>query len=118
MTVEESLDRFGLRPADEHLGEIRKILAQETERESRDQGQGDTELMKLSAVQLFSAGQLEDVHLLAGAGLDRTRKYLEDMPEGRGREALDRIRSSEQSGDFAGFDVAEQMRFYEEYFGD
>ncbi|MGW2520803.1 hypothetical protein ACWC09_28050 [Streptomyces sp. NPDC001617] len=61
MDEDESLHRYGLHPAGADLDEVRGLLAEQTRLETRAQGDGDTELMKLCCVQLFNAGVLEDV---------------------------------------------------------
>jgi hypothetical protein len=137
MDVEESLQRFGLHPASDVLEEIRLLLIEETARESRQQGDGDTELMKLCCVQLFAAGQLEDirliylakaasmdaaaaidVQLLCGAGLPETKRYLAHQHDDVGRAALAQIVESERAGDFTDFSVGTQMDAYRDYYSE
>src|SRR5215472_4034435 len=98
MTEQESLARFGVSPSSEHISAIREILRDAVERERSSQGAGDTELMKLCCVQLFCAGQLDDIleiwrakrssmdadgsidiQLLCGAGLSRTKEHLAQL---------------------------------------
>jgi hypothetical protein len=76
----ESLRRYGVHPADGDLNEVREMLSVRAARERRHQRDGDTELMELCCVQLFSADFLTDlllaycsidVHLPCGAGLSR-----------------------------------------------
>lgn len=89
---DESLRRYGLRPSAEDLEQVRDLLRIHTALERRRQGDGDTELMRLCCVQLFNAGDPDDVpaiwraktsrwdahcsidvHLLCGAGLEKTK---------------------------------------------
>lgn len=136
MTLEESISLYGLRPpALEQLDQIRNRLAEETEQERRGQGKGDTELAKLCCVQLFSHGMLEDVlsiwraktasmdancgidvQLLCGAGLNATKEYLQKTDCDSAQQALLRIAECERAGDFDGFTIDEQMRFYADYY--
>ena len=95
MKEDESLRRYGLRPAERDLDQIREMLKTQAILERQSQGNGDTELMKLCCVQLFNAGVLHDalmiwqakesswdahcsidIQLLCGAGLAETKAYL------------------------------------------
>ena len=94
MNVEESLQRYGMLPAERDLPAIRALLAREAEIE-RSGGRGEDDLALLCCVQLFSRGLLEDVlriwdakqasmdlamaldvQFLCGAGLDATKRFL------------------------------------------
>ncbi|MEZ4293512.1 MAG: hypothetical protein R3B70_00945 [Polyangiaceae bacterium] len=66
MTESELLDRFGVSPAEADLDEIRSLLHEHAARERDSQGEGDTEVMKLCCVQLFSVGLLEEAVLWRG----------------------------------------------------
>lgn len=131
--IDESLRRFGLRPAADDLDRIREVLLAQQRLDQQDQ---NTELMRLCCVQLFNAGAVEDsltiwrakrsswdahcaldVQLLCGAGLDATKAYLADDGSEEATAALAYLRDCEAAGDFAGFTVAEQARWYDEYFG-
>ncbi|ATQ76757.1 hypothetical protein CR152_21250 [Massilia violaceinigra] len=136
MNVEKSVDLYGLRPSnDDQLAGIRKILDGETEKERRKQGDGDTELMKLSCIQLFSRGILNDIlriwsaktasmdadcsidiQLLCGAGLDATIEFLKKTDNDLARSALLRIGKCEATGDFEDFTIHQKMKFCEEYY--
>lgn len=135
MTVDESLEQFGLRPPSTALDQIRAVLREETSKESAEQGDGDTELMRLCCVQLFGAGMFEDIQLiwsaktssmdadasidiqlLCGAGLDTTVKYLRPITEQWAQHALYRVEASLASGDFDGFDVRQKFSEYSEYY--
>jgi hypothetical protein len=84
-------------------------------------GAGNTELMKLCCVQLFSAGLLQDVlliwrakvasmdadasidvHLLCGAGLNETKAFLESLEEAA-KTALVESSVASEPGTSAGF---------------
>jgi len=60
MNVEESLQRYGMFPAERDLPAIRALLAREAEIE-RSGGRREDDLALLCCVQLFSRGLLEDV---------------------------------------------------------
>ena len=60
MNADDSLALYGLWPAPESLKKIRVLLGEETRKERRSQGEGDTDLMKSFCVQLFNAGHAED----------------------------------------------------------
>ncbi|MFF5083762.1 hypothetical protein ACFY36_42500 [Actinoplanes sp. NPDC000266] len=132
MDVDESLRRFGLRPSDGDLEEIRDILRAEAELLQDDQ---DTELMKLSCVQLFNTGRLDDVlviwqakesswdahcaldvQLLCGAGLDATKAHLAADGSELAAEALGYLAECEAAGDFRYFTVDRQARSWAGYF--
>ena len=119
-----SLQRFGLTPKQSDLPEIRALLAEQTEAESREQGDGDTLLMRLACVQLFNAGSVEDslaiwrarmasfdagasidLYLLCGAGLDKTIEYLDRLAAPEARAAATRLRDAKAKGSFDTFTV-------------
>lgn len=135
MDEDESLHRYGLRPTDTDLDEVRGLLSAQTRLEERAQGDGDTELMKLCCVQLFNAGALDDVlliwraktasmdadcsigiQLLCGGGLARTRAYLLSQRLPEAKAALQRLFDCEKARDFEGFSVeghsAQCTRYY------
>jgi len=106
-------------------------------RERRHQGDGDTELMKLCCVQLFNGGFLTDalliwhakesswdahcsidVQLLCGAGLEETAAYLTADGTPPAAVALEYLRQCEASGDFVGFSIEDQSRWYSRYYAD
>ena len=137
MTVDELLERFELALPAEELPEVRRLLSEEVKKESAEQGQGDTELMKLLCVYLFANrdpgdslavwraktasmdadGSIE-IQLLCGGGLDETKAYLASQNESDATAALRRIETCEQSGDFEGFSFDEQFGFYTEYYAE
>jgi len=127
-----SLRRFGLVPLDGDLGEIRGILLAQTGLGVEGQ---DTELMKVSCVQLFNAGHLDDVlviwqakestwdahcsldvQLLCGAGLDATKAHLVADGSPVAADALRYLTECEAAGNFAGFSPVEQQRWWAEYY--
>jgi hypothetical protein len=104
---EMSLRRYGLWPSKGELDEIRQTLRAQTLLERAQQGDGDTELMKLCCVQLFNAGILDDVltiweakesswdahgsidiQLACGAGLEQTKAYLASQGSASAAAAL------------------------------
>ena len=137
MTVEESLARFGLVPAEEDLPQIREILAREAEAERTVGGRGrEEDLALLCCVQLFSRGMAEDilriwdakmsgfdmgsvvdVQFLCGTGLDATKRFLSSQRDERAVEALSYISDCEEAGDFANFSPEAHLQGYREYFG-
>jgi hypothetical protein len=137
MDVKESLERFGLVPADEALPEIRTLLAQEADAERKGMGiSREEDLALLCCVQLFARGQSEDVlriwdaksagmdlgclidvQLLCGAGIEETKLFLESHGDPAAMAALSRIRECENVGDFQTFSPADHLTHYREYFG-
>jgi hypothetical protein len=136
MTDDESLALFGLAPPLKSLPEIRELLVSESSKERNQQGTGDTELIRLCCVQLFSAGQLEDalliwsakrasfdlgfgidVQLLCGAGIDSTKEFLSSCSTVEAQEALAYIDKCLQAGDFEEFTPTSWLQFYRNYYG-
>jgi hypothetical protein len=132
---DESLRRYGLRPSGADLAEIRETLRDRSAKERRNQGDGDTELMKLCCVQLFNAGDLADVpliwqakesswdahhsidvQLLCGAGLEQTKRYLAAEKSDEAAQALAYLLECEAAGDFTDFSVQQQSTWYAEYY--
>ncbi|WP_425395284.1 hypothetical protein [Aeoliella sp.] len=134
MTAEESLARYGLVPAKADLPSIRTLLQQEIAcgREGRP---SEEDVALLCCVQLFSAGELQDVlfvwsakqscfdlgslidvQLMCGAGLDETKEYLTEQESEPARIALDYLRACEEAGDFDGFTPDSQLAAYRTYF--
>src|SRR4051812_29434454 len=98
MTVDQSLERYGMVPREEMLSDSRAILAGEVATEHAGRDRTD-DLALLCAVQLFNRGAQEDilriweakrasmdlgcaldVQLLCGAGLEATKLYLAGLP--------------------------------------
>jgi hypothetical protein len=101
---DESLRRYGLRPGESDLDQIREILKTQTALEHRSQGDGDSELMKLCCVQL------------CGAGLAETKAYLVTGGSESALAALDYLLQCEAAGDFADFSVETRRVWYSEYY--
>ncbi len=135
MDDEESLRRYGLRPAAADLADIRALLGEHAERERRAQGEGDTELMKLCCVQLFNSGDIDDallvwgareagfdaacsieIELMLGHGLAATKAHLSAHSSSAAAAALDRLRELEADGQFEGFSAGEHSAFYDRYY--
>jgi hypothetical protein len=135
MNVEESLARFGLVPDDDALPEIRELLAREAEAE-RSGGEREDDLALLCCVQLFARGYLEDVlriwdakssgfdlgcyldvQFLCGAGVAKTKAFLEASADVRAEAALAKIVSCEHAETFKNFSPAGHLAHYRRYFG-
>lgn len=135
MDEDECLRRYGLHPDAGDLDEVRQLLREQTEAEHRAQGEGDTLLMKLCCVQLFTAAVPDDVlliwqaktasmdadasievHLLCGGGLAGAMDYLASDRSGPAQAALHRLIACERAGDFENFSVAQQTAFYSSYY--
>jgi len=134
MTADESLSRFGLPPAAEHLGDIRALLADQAAKERAGDDRED-DLAYLCCAQLFSHGLLEDVlviwdaknsgfdlhcsldvQFLCGAGLRETKAYLLGHADEKAADALEYIEDCEDCGDFADFTPARHLARYRAYF--
>lgn len=135
MDEDESLRCYGLRPSVADLQQVRELLAAHAALERQCQGDGDTELMKLCCVQLFTTGDLGDVsaiweaktsswdadcsidvQLLCGAGLEETKMYLAAQGSEAASATLDHLLACEAAGVFMDFSVEEQSRWYAEYY--
>ncbi|MGB1012603.1 MAG: hypothetical protein ACPG4T_00605 [Nannocystaceae bacterium] len=138
MDEDSHLSRYGLHPTAEQLVEVRRILGDETTKEARGQGDGNTLLMHLCCVQLFNQGCLGDVlriwrakrasmdaytsidvQLLCGQGLGETKAYLRSIPGAEASAALSRIEAGEREPypDFEAFSPTAQTAEYERYYG-
>ncbi len=132
MDEDELLRRYGTRPDDADLDEIRRLLDSEQALGT----EADTLAMKLLCVQLFNAGNVEDVlriwlakesgfdahcsidvQLLCGTGLDATRRHLAAVPDEVARQALEYLETCVTSGDFDDFDVEDRSAWYDRYYG-
>ena len=135
MKIEEIIIEFGIKIKFADLEKIRNLLDRQIELESKGQGNGDTELMKLFCVQLFGFGAPGDilriwraksasfdasvsidVQLLCGAGLEATKLYLRSRAESTAAEALSQIAKCESAGDFEHFDPELALSRYEAYY--
>ncbi|MEV6598616.1 hypothetical protein AB0M36_17320 [Actinoplanes sp. NPDC051346] len=132
MDEDESLHRYGLRPSAADLHEIRDILRAQAQLIQDEQ---NTELMKLCCVQLFNAGNLDDVlaiwqakesswdahcaldvQLLCGAGLDAAKRHLAVDGSQAATDALRYLTECEAAGDFEEFSVDQQALWWAEYY--
>jgi hypothetical protein len=132
---DESLQRYGLRPASDDLDQVREILREQAGLERRQQGDGDTALMKLCCVQLFNAGSPDDtltiwlaresswdahcsidIQLLCGVGLEQAKHHLRADGSQTASDALDYLLQCEAAGDFADFSAENQSRWYSAYY--
>ena len=135
MTRDEQLDAqlelYTLNPNPKFAEEIREIIRQEIADDNRQ----DNEILKLSCIQLFSIGQVDDslliyqakessfdascyidIQLLCGAGLEATKDYLARQNTAEANTALNHLRSCEQEDDFDGFSVESQNKEFHRYF--
>jgi hypothetical protein len=136
MTVDESLQTFGLVPLDESLPAIRALLEREAEAE-RNGRDREEDLALLCCVQLFSRGLLEDVLLiwaakrsgvdlgvyvdvefLCGAGLETTRQFLASHGSPEATSALRYVEWCELAGAFSTFSPEEHLQRYRDYFAE
>ncbi|MBD2092278.1 hypothetical protein H6F67_20730 [Microcoleus sp. FACHB-1515] len=136
MNWQESIQRYGLHPADDVLPEIRRTLACEIELERSQAGDREDDLALLCCVQLFSRGRLEDVlliweakqsgfdlacaidvQLLCGAGLERTKEFLQNQRSPEATSALNYILNSEAAGDFVDWSPDRYLDNWCRYFG-
>ncbi|MBC8136186.1 MAG: hypothetical protein H8F28_09895 [Fibrella sp.] len=115
---------------------VRALLREQIALESTNQGDGDTELIKLCCAQLFSLGLPEDialiwdakhasmdtacavdVQLLCGMGLPDTIAYLHTKGESADRIRT-RIEDCVRCGDFNGFAPEAWLKQYAVYYWD
>ncbi len=135
MNIDEIIEKFGLMPEQEDINTIRDLLRDQIAKETREQGSGDTEVMRLLCVQLFNFGNVEDisliwdakmtsmdagiaieVQLLCGIGIEQTKEYLLNCTYQWANKVFQYLIECEQSGDFLNFSKENQMDFYREYF--
>jgi hypothetical protein len=133
---DEWLERHGLHPDEAGLDEVRALLAEQTRLERASQGNSDTILMRLCCVQLFLAGELDDllliwramsasfdahcsidVQLLCGGGLEETRAHLAAHGSAEAESALKRLLHCEEAGDFDDFSPSRRSAEYAAYYG-
>lgn len=137
MNTNLSIERFGVIASKDSKDKILVILDNEIAKESSSQGEGDTELMRLCCIQLFSMQDLSNVlkiweakkssydadssieiRLLCGAGLDETKEFLTNSNDSEASNALEAIKESESFDDFMGFSVEEELEEYEYYYSE
>ncbi len=136
MNADDSLALYGLWPAPESLKKIRVLLGEETRKERRSQGEGDTDLMKSFCVQLFNAGHAEDALLVWSAksasmdsyasidlalvcvsGLEGARRFLADHGSAQAQRAHELLSQciGDEEFDASGLDAT--TNFYARYYG-
>jgi hypothetical protein len=134
MTSKETLQKFGL-PASPHFREeIRRLLAEEVERERR--GESGEEMLRTLCLQLFSLAVAEDallvwdakqssfdagcgldVQLLCGAGLAATKVWLAKSSTQSASAALKYLTECERTGDFTDWTPQKTITDYRRYYG-
>ncbi len=131
------LKQFGLVPQEEALDQIRSLLNEETNKERQEQGKGDTELMKLCCVQLFSKKHYEDIFLIWAAkiasfdtqfaidlqllcanGLIATKSFLQESRHELAARIFQSIVAAEVLDDFLEFSYEATMNSYACYYAD
>jgi len=134
MTSSEALQKFGLPASLHHRAEIRQLLAQEIEREKREES--GEEMLRTLSVQLFSLGVAEDalliwdakqasfnagcgldVQLLCGAGLPATRVFLTKSNAPTAEAVFLYLCEREQAGDFDDWTPQACIKQYRGYYG-
>lgn len=132
-TCEEALSRFGL-PASVHFRDELRTLLDEAIENVR-QGEGDTELLRVFCLQVFSLGVVEDsiliwkakkssfdsdcgldVQFLCGAGLEATKDYLAKADLPFAPAILEYLSHCEKSGDFQDWTPGKTIADYRRYF--
>ncbi|MCG5445750.1 hypothetical protein NIE79_004271 [Micromonospora sp. NIE79] len=133
--AEEHLAAYGLRVSADQIPIVRNLLVREIRHETDTYAglgtvPGNTELMRICAIQLWHAGAVEDVllvnrargtsmdatgavdvELMLGAGVFRTKEYLVTLGTEEARKILDEIAWVEESYD-AGHYAAFLDRYY------
>jgi hypothetical protein len=134
MTSDDALQQFGLPASAGHRGEIRRLLAEEIERERR--GESGEEVLRTLCVQLFSLGIPEDalliwdarrssfdagcgldVQFLCGAGLAVTKEFLSRSRAPSAPAVLEYLTECEESGDFTDWTPEASVSQYRSYYG-
>lgn len=119
--ADQHLATYGLHVAPDQVPIVRDVLMRETRREAdtyagRGTIPGNTQLMRICAVQLWHAGAVEDVllvhrarrssmdatgavdaELMLGAGVARTKAYLATLATDEARQILEEIAWVEDS---------------------
>ncbi|MCC5613210.1 hypothetical protein LC612_42665 [Nostoc sp. CHAB 5834] len=135
MKKEDHIHAYGLRIAQEDAEAVRHVLNEQIRLETVSSKYTEEDLMKVSCVQLFSLGNLEDVlliweaknssmdagcyidaQLLCGAGFDPTVDYLKSLDTKVDKDALEWILEVEQAGEFDEFSPESYIQYYEKYF--
>lgn len=134
MTSEEALQKFGLPASPQFRDEIRRLLAEEIEREK--QGNGGEEMLRTLCLQLFSLGVADDTLLIwdakqssfdagcgldvqfpCGAGLAATKEHLAKSGAVSASAILEYLRECEQTGDFTDWIPQSSIEEYRGYYG-
>jgi hypothetical protein len=134
MTYDETLKKFGFPASANYREEIRRLLAEEIERERR--GEAGDEMLRTLCLQLFSLGVAEDalliwdakqssfdagsgldVQFLCGAGLAVTKDYLAKSSAESASDVLKYLTQCEQTGDFADWTPQQTLAEYRRYYG-
>jgi hypothetical protein len=134
MTSDEALLKFGLPASPQCRNEIRRLLAEEIEREK--EGKSGEEMLRTLCLQLFSLGVAEDtlliwdakqssfdagcgldVQFLCGAGLVVTKEYLVKSDAVSASAILGYLRKCEQAGDFEDWTPQWSIEQYRSYYG-
>lgn len=133
--ADQHLAAYGLRVAADQVPIVRDVLMRETRHEAdtyagKGSVPGNTQLMRICAVQLWHAGAVEDalvvhrarrtsmdatgavdVELMLGAGVARTKEYLATLCTDEAREILDEIAWVEES-----YDAERYEAFLDKYY--
>lgn len=133
--AEDHLAAYGLRVRDDQVPIIRNILVRETRHEADTYVglgtvPGNTQLMRICAIQLWHAGAVEDVllvhrargtsmdatgavdvELMLGAGVATTKEYLAALGTEEAQGILDEIAWVEES-----YDAAHYTAFLDRYY--
>lgn len=129
------LDQFGLVPQEENLNKIRHILSEEIGKEKK--AQGNSELINLCCIQLFSKKHYEDifliwaakvasfdtqlaidVQLLCSNGIVATKNYLRESKHELAAQIFQSIIAAEALDDFLKFSYEATMNSYAYYYAD
>jgi hypothetical protein len=130
----DALQKFGLPASPQYRDEVRRLLAEEIEREKS--GESGEEMLRTLCTQLFSIGIVDDalliwdakrssfdahcgldVQFLCGAGVAATRAFLADAETPAATAALEHLTECEQAGDFADWTPPVTLKQYRSYFG-
>lgn len=126
--------KFGLPASPWYQDELRRLLAEEIERERR--GESGEEILRTLCVQLFSLGIAEDsvliwearqssfdagcgldVQFLCGAGLGATKEFLARSSARSASAVLQYLTECEESGDFTDWTTRTTVSQYRGYYG-
>ena len=132
MTEDEAIARYGVPPSDADVEEIRKLLADETERCRANAG--DEPLLRLYCLMLFSKADMldavpiwrakranfdafcgVDVQFVCGSGYAETKAYLAASTDPDAKEALDYLVRCEP--DFRNWTPLGHLLNWKRYYG-